>query len=112
MTLKPQNLIRAAEVDLRRRLTNKGTHENQVIAKQSGSPSHFAMETYAFYAPHVRKAKDAQHLLVKALMDLPLKVDRATGETRLIPRKKNTVMIYGNGALLVTAIRMLNEAKN
>lgn len=100
MSLKPQNLLQAAEADLRRRRYN--VH----MAETRGS--HCGMyEQYAFCAAHVRRAKDVRQLLVMALMQPPpIRMNKKTGEMELATAKVNTKMIYGNGALLVAALKM------
>lgn len=85
MSLKPQNLIQAAEADLKRRLRN-----TEAVAT--------TFEYYAFHKIHVRKAKSAKQLLLLALMSRPLKT-----------QKPNTMRIYGNAGLLVAALRLLGD---
>jgi len=90
MSLKPQNLIQAAEADLRRRERN--------VARHKGLPlGGFGLKTeqYAFHAPHVRRARDAKHLLEMALKR-PGAASKST--------KRNTRLIYGDAALLAHAI--------
>lgn len=45
MPLKPNNIIQAAEVDLKRRQRNVLRHRGELSSEA---------EIYAFYAPHVR----------------------------------------------------------
>jgi hypothetical protein len=86
MSLKPQNLIQAAEADLKRRGRNKDRYE--------GDP----VEQFAFHREHVRRAKSASHLIVMALMNPAIARDSA---------KFNTRLIYGDTALLLQAARMV-----
>ena len=110
MSLKPQNLIQAAEADLRRRRQNIDLQELRDAAKQAGAPFHYAMEEYAFLGEHVRKAKSAKELLLLALMRPRYRAARESpDELELATPKANTRLIYGNGALLVAALRMLGE---
>lgn len=83
MSLRPRNIIQAAEADLKRRARNKARSEG--------------FEHYAFYAPHVRRARDIPHLLTLALKH------GAPNTT-----KKNTLLIYGD-AVLLTAARYLAD---
>lgn len=87
--LKPQNIVQAAEADLRRRKHN-------TMEAQLDSP---AYEPYAFHRAHVRRARDVKALLTLAIM-CP-----APGRTS---DKHNTRMIYGDTALLVAALRSLS----
>jgi hypothetical protein len=84
--LKPRNLIQAAEADLRRRAHNKRVYAENLDA---------AIETYAFYAPHVRAARDAKHLIEIAI---------ARNSNAALTKKKNTRLIYDNVALLREAL--------
>jgi hypothetical protein len=88
VSLKPQNLVQAAEADLRRR------RHNEYLAKVYGR-SCGMFEQYAFNASHVRKAKSVLDLLRLALMHPVVKTT-----------KSNTKLIYGNGALLFEAIKL------
>lgn len=90
MTLKPRNILQAAEADIRR-------HRHNVDEAEMDHPSY---EHYAFHRHHVRKAVDAGDLLVRALMD-PL--------PGLWSGKFNTRLIYGNAALLLAAVRIARE---
>ena len=85
--LKPQNLIQAAEEDLRKENRNKKEAEYQ-DAKY---------ELYAFHRKHVHAAESARELLVLALMN-----PQVVGETT----KDKMKLIYGDGRLLVEAIRL------
>lgn len=84
MPLKPQNIVQAAEADLRRATRN---------AEQAKYRDH-SYEEYAFHRKHVRRARSAHDLMVLALMDPAVKTI-----------KSNTLMIYGNAGLLLSAIR-------
>lgn len=88
--LKPQNIVQAAEADMKRGARN---------AKQAAEAKEFSpcYEEYAFHRKHVRKAHSAHDLMVLALMD------PAAGEKT---EKPNTKLIYGNAGLLLAAIRM------
>jgi hypothetical protein len=88
MGLRPQNIVQAAEADMKRGIRN---------AQQAAESKQFApcYEEYAFHRKHVRKAKSAHDLMVLALMDPAVKT-----------KKANTAMIYGNATLLLAAIRM------
>lgn len=83
MSLKPQNIAQAAEADLMRRIRNKAATRGD-------------WEVFAFHRLHVRKAKSVKGLILLALMDPTLK-----------SKKKNTIMIYSNAALLIAAIKGL-----
>lgn len=88
MPLKPQNIIQAAEADMKRAMRNA---EQVAISKEHAV--HY--EQYAFHRDHVRRAFDRPlDLMVLALMDPMVKT-----------AKHNTRMIYGNAQLLVAAIR-------
>lgn len=100
MSLKPQNIIQAADADLRRLIRNKDANRG---ARQGGSFEH-----YAFHRAHVRRAKSTKRLLLLALMHPPLKVYE-DGSVSLQTRKFNTRMIYGNAGLLVAALKMLGD---
>jgi hypothetical protein len=91
MVLKPSSLVQAAQADMRRRARNAET------AKTLGTQSY---EPFAFHRTHVRKAVDAEDLLVRALMEPGL--GRASG-------KYNTRLIYSNGELLLKAIHLVRE---
>jgi len=87
MSLKARNLIQAAQADLKRRERN--------VLRWKGQLSSDA-EYYAFHAAHVRRARDARHLLELALK-------RPSGAFK--SRKRNTLLIYGNPALLEQALQ-------
>lgn len=88
MPLKPQNIVQAAEADMKRARRN---------AEQAAQSKQFAVmyEVYAFHRDHVRKAKSAHDLMLLALMNPVVKT-----------KKPNTAMIYGNAGLLVQALRL------
>jgi len=86
MSLLPQNVLQAAEADLMRRIRNKATAQRRTF------------EPYAFQRDHVRRAKTIRQLLVTALMQPQL---------GLRSKKRNTKLLYGDGALLVRALRLL-----
>ncbi len=91
MSLKPQNIVQAAEADLQRRDHNAREAEQR-------DPSY---EPYAFHRLHVRRASDARGLLLLALMD-PGMAEKTT--------KANTKLIYGDAGLLLAAIRATRES--
>jgi hypothetical protein len=84
MSLKPQNIVQAAEADLKRRERNIKRHRGELSSD---------IEHYAFHASHVRRADDVAHLLLIAL---------AHGMPKT--KKKNTIMIYGDPDLLRSAL--------
>lgn len=88
MSLLPQNVLQAAEADLMRRIRNKAS------ARQG------TFELYAFHREHVRKARTIRQLLVTALMQPRL---------GLRSKKRNTKLLYSDGALLVAALRLLQQ---
>lgn len=90
MVLKPASLVKAAEADLARRMRN---------AHEAGG-QHPSYEQFAFHRSHVRKAVDAQDLLIRALMEPGLGLASA---------KYNTRLIYSNGGLLRKAIDLACE---
>jgi hypothetical protein len=92
MSLKPRNLIQAAEADLKRRERNRRRHEGDWMGAEGDSFEH-----YAFHAPHVRRAKNAEHLLELALR-------RPAGAFK--SKKKNTLLIYGDAELLARALEL------
>lgn len=91
MTLKPVNLIQAAQADLRRRARN--------IERYARGDN--SIEQYAFLAQHVRTARDVSHLLQLAARFAARHPDR--GEKSA---KKNTRLIYGNRDLLAMSLAM------
>jgi hypothetical protein len=100
MSLKPRNIIQAARADIGRRARNVRRH------KGAPTPGHGdEVETYAFYAPHVRQSKDEWELIERAWK----RPDRA-----MLSTKRNTRLIYGDIALLERAlkIRGLNGGEN
>jgi hypothetical protein len=94
MSLKPQNLIQAAQADFDRRTRNL-------------SVQHGKFEAYAFHRKHVAEAMSAKELLILALMNPPLRTNNE-GDIWLDTTKPNTKLIYGNAQLLLAAIRMLS----
>jgi hypothetical protein len=88
--LKPQNIVQAAEEDLRRERRNAIEAEYQ-DAKY---------ERYAFHRKHVHAARTARELLTLALMD-----PHIIGNTI----KDNTRMIYGDTQLLLAAIKLVGR---
>jgi hypothetical protein len=86
MTLRPRNIVQAAEADIARRQRNMARHEGRLSSQ---------MELYAFYAPHVRKARDAGHLM-------SLAIEHPT--PGLESSKSNTRLIYGDLHLLGAAL--------
>lgn len=86
--LKPQNLVQAAEADMKRALRNA---EHAFNAKEF---SGIGYEEHAFHRDHVRRADTASELLLLALMNPTVKT-----------AKPNTRLIYGNAQLLIEAIR-------
>lgn len=85
--LKPQNLIQAAEEDLRREQRNAKEAE-YADAKY---------ELYAFHRKHVHAARDARELMVLALMN-----PHVIGNTT----KDKMKLIYGDTRLLIDAIKI------
>src|SRR5882762_178153 len=90
MSLLPQTVLQAAEADLMRRIRNRA------YARLN------KFELYAFHREHVRKAKTIRHLLVIALMQ---------PQPGLHSKKRDTKLLYGDGALLVAALRLLNNIR-
>lgn len=84
--LKPQNIVQAAEADLKRAARNV----ERAFAEQAG------YEPYAFHRKHVRRAGTANELLLLALMD-PTIAEKTV--------KPNTRMIYRDARLLLDAIK-------
>ena len=89
--LKPQNIVQAAEEDLRKELRNKAEAEYK-DAKY---------ELYAFHRKHVHHARTARELMVLALMN-PHVVGKTT--------KDKMRMIYGDTQLLLAAIKLQEQA--
>jgi hypothetical protein len=96
VSLKPRNLIQAADADLARRKRNMRRYELAAQGVDCGD----RVELYAFYAPHVRKAKTAHDLIALAL-------NRNAGALKCT--KKNTRLIYGDLALLRDALTICGE---
>jgi hypothetical protein len=100
MPLKPQNIVQAAEADLKRK------HRNAVRAGfeegyKHACPYEGGYEQYAFHRKHVRRASTAHQLLVLALAD-PTAAEKTA--------KANTRMIYRNAGLLLDAISITRAA--
>ncbi len=87
MELKPSTVLQAAREDIKRHRRNR---EAAVMGECS-------FEHFAFHRMHVRKAADAESLLVRALMEPGLGLASA---------KYNTRLIYSDGNLLVAAIKL------
>lgn len=85
MSLKPQNIVQAAEADFAR------LRRNAENAKFRDAPC----EHFAFHRRHVHRANTARDLIRLALMDPVIKT-----------AKHNTRLIYGNARLLVEAIKL------
>lgn len=85
--LKPQNIVQAAEADMKRRARN-------AEEATSYAPRY---ERYAFHRLHVIKAIDAHDLIIRAVQDQELGISSG---------KFNTRLIYGNGDLLREAAMM------
>ncbi len=83
MPLKPQNIVQAANADLKRSRHNA---EEAKFEKPQYEP-------YAFHRRHARRAETAHELILLALMDPMVKT-----------AKSNTRLIYGDAALLVAAL--------
>jgi hypothetical protein len=92
MSLKPRNVIQAAEADLARRLRNIRRDQGGWMGQDGDSFEH-----YAFYAPHVRRALNARHLI-----ELALKAPAGAFKSK----KKNTLLIYGDAELLARALEL------
>jgi hypothetical protein len=86
MSLKPQNLIQAAETDLKRKAHNKN---------ERGSGYY---QQYAFYRLHVRRGKSVADILRLAAQGLP---PSAT------VRKRETLIIYAHPLLIWEALGMV-----
>lgn len=98
MTLKPRNVLQAAQADIKRRVRN-----SEIGNARSGEFRTEGYEFYAFHRNHVARASDAQDLLVRALMD-PVPGQKSA--------KYNTRLLYGNGGLLRQALMLTREAAN
>jgi hypothetical protein len=84
--LKPRNILQAAEADLKRRERNVKRYQGELSSE---------VELYAFYGPHVRRAKNVGHLLELAIKHGAPK-----------SKKKNTILIYGDVDLLIRALTL------
>lgn len=118
MSLKPQNLIQAAEADLKRREKNKIIATNQFRGER--------YEQYAFHRKHVNRCSTVREILELALAEpdviKPIRImDRETGQQRVDPRtgnwkwrnmktKRTTKRIYEEPAIIVAALAMLENA--
>lgn len=87
MPLKPQNIIQAAQADMARSGRNAERAENK----------DHEYEHYAFHRKHVRRAHTPAELIRLALMD-PWIAQKSA--------KPNTRLIYGDGLLLVQALKV------
>lgn len=91
VSLKPQNVVQAAEADLRLR------------ARKSADEA-AAVEPYAFHRDHVRLAKNARHLIALAAGAPALGVASGKYATRLIYESaallRDALAIFGGGAIL------------
>jgi hypothetical protein len=94
MSLKPQNIVQAAEADLARHARNIKRHK---LGDTSG------MEQFAFHRKHVRRAGSARDLITLALMDPAVAASSI---------KRNTVLIYSSAGLLVRAARLSHGTGN
>lgn len=117
MSLKPQNLIQAAEADLKRRETNK------LIAVHGHRGDRY--EQYAFHRKHVNRCSTVREILELALAEpdiiKPIRVmDKETGQQKVNPRtgnwkwrnlktKRTTKRIYEEPAIIVAALAMLGN---
>lgn len=118
MSLRPQNLIQAALADLKRREHNEAVYAGL---------KHGEIEQFAFHRKHVERSESAGELLLLALMDYGVlrtkdllwtektaKYTSQIGTVRkpagqLMTAKKNTKIIYSDGALLIEALRLLPD---
>lgn len=94
MPLKPQNIVQAAQADMKRAMRN---------AKQAASSKQYkpTYEQYAFHRDHVRRSFNRPaDLMLLALMD-PTIIKKTT--------KASTRLIYGDARLLVAAIKTTAE---
>lgn len=91
MSLKPQNLVQAAQADLQRRERNGG------FDPKARRRNKVPFEHYAFHRKHVRRAMSVEDVLRLAVAD-PL-IGQVSG-------KKNTVLIYSNVPLLQAALQL------
>lgn len=93
--LSPNSVLQAARADMRRKI------RNAEIGKLAFGCDGY--EQYAFHRKHVRKAIDAEELLVRALMEPGL---------GLGSDKYNTRLLYGDGGLLFAAIQLARGARD
>jgi hypothetical protein len=90
MSLKPQNIVHAAEADLKRKARNK----ERVLEGD------YSYEQYAFHRLHVRKSNTAHDLIKWAIAEPGIGKPSA---------KRNTRLIYGDMELLTEAMRSFAE---
>lgn len=89
--LKPQNIVQAAEADMKRAMRNA---EQVSISKEF--KVHY--EQYAFHRDHVRRSfNKPRDLILLALMDPTAAMKTA---------KDNTKLIYGDARLLIAALHL------
>lgn len=91
--LKPQNIVQAAEEDLRKE------KRNSIEAEYADAK----YEVYAFHRKHVHQARDARELMTLALMN-----PQVIGNTT----KDKMRLIYGDTKLLIAAIRLLEPSRS
>jgi hypothetical protein len=117
MSLKPQNLIQAAEADVKRRA------KNELIAANKWLEPY---EQYAFHRKHVNRGVTVRKILELALAEpnivKPIRVmDKKTGKQKVNPRtgkwkwrnaktKRITKRIYEEPELIRAALAMLEKA--
>lgn len=89
MKLKPATIVQAAQADLKRKLRNAETGKLAFGCE--------GYEHYAFHRRHVRRAVDVVDLLVRALME---------PGPGLASAKYNTRLLYGDGGLILAAIKL------
>jgi hypothetical protein len=94
MGLKPQNIVQAAEADLKRQRRNLRRAELMPFGLAEDGVSY---EPYAFHRKHVRRVHAVRELILLALMD---------SNTGAKTAKPNTRLIYGDARLLVDAIKL------
>lgn len=88
MSLKPQNLIQAAEADLKRQKINTIRYDLRDRYHQ-----------YAFHRCHVRGSETVADILCRAAKSAERKPPKT--------RKRNTIMIYANPELIREALKLL-----
>jgi hypothetical protein len=87
MSLKPQNLIQAAEADLKRQKINTSRYR----------PDQY--HYYAFHRQHVRSSKTVADILRRAA--------KSMGRKPLKTTKRGTAIIYANPELIWEALGMV-----